>query len=62
MFTLHSSMTPLDFTADPSFECADDDFGDAAFIRAASLIGGRDAVEEYLACGMFPLLANFGFA
>jgi hypothetical protein len=26
------------------------------------MIGGRDAIEEYLACKMFPLLANFGFA
>jgi hypothetical protein len=54
-------MTPLDFTTEPPFECANDDSGDAAFVCVASLIGGQDAVEEYLACGMLPLSANFGF-
>jgi hypothetical protein len=54
-------MTPLDFMMEPPFECADDDSGDAAFVHAMSLIGGRDVVEEYLACAMFPLSANFSF-
>jgi hypothetical protein len=62
VFTLCLSMTPLDFTTEPSFECANGDSSDAAFVHDVSLIGGRDAVEEYLACRMFPLLANFGFA
>jgi hypothetical protein len=55
-------MVPLDFSTDPSFECTDNDSGDLAFIRATSLNGVRDAVQEYLACGMFPLSANFSFA
>jgi hypothetical protein len=62
VYALHSSMVPLDFSTDPSFECTDNDSGDLAFIRATSLNGGRDAVQEYLACGMFPLSANFSFA
>jgi hypothetical protein len=33
-----------------------------AFVHAASLIGGQDVVEEYLACGMFPLSASFRFS
>jgi hypothetical protein len=54
-------MAHLDFSMKPSFECADDDSGDVAFVHAMGLIGGRDAVEEYLAYRMFPLLAGFSF-
>jgi hypothetical protein len=28
---------------------------DMAFVKATCTIGGRDAVEEYMACGLFPL-------
>jgi hypothetical protein len=61
MYALHSIMSTLDYATEPSFVCPDDDSGDAAFILVAILIGGRDAVEEYLVCGMHSLLANFGF-
>jgi hypothetical protein len=61
MLALHSSMSPLDYVTEPSFNCPDDDAGDIAFVRATSSIGGRDAIEEYLACGMLPLSVNFGF-
>jgi hypothetical protein len=61
VYALHSSMTPLDFSTEPLFDCADDDCGDAAFVRNTSLIGGQDTIEEYLACRMFLLLASFGF-
>jgi hypothetical protein len=54
-------MAPLNFSMEPSFECADDDSRDLAFVCVAGVIGGRDAVEEYLACKMFPLSASFGF-
>jgi hypothetical protein len=50
-----------DFSTDPPFDCADDDSSDAAFVHATSLIDGRGTVEQYLACGMFPLSASFGF-
>jgi hypothetical protein len=56
-------MTPLDFTMEHSFECAGDDSGDVAFIHVASLIDGSDALDdEYLAYGIIPISANFGFA
>jgi hypothetical protein len=32
-----------------------------AFIEVTSLIGGRDAVEEFLASGLWPLGQQFGF-
>jgi hypothetical protein len=31
-----------------------------AFIKATGAIGGCDGVEAYLACGLYPLSANFG--
>jgi hypothetical protein len=61
VYELHSSLTHLDFSMEPPFDCADDNSGNAAFVHATSLIGGRDTVEEYLAYEMFPLLASFGF-
>jgi hypothetical protein len=54
-------MTSLDFMMEDSFECSDENSGDIIFVRAMGLIGGREAVEEYLAFGMFPLSANFDF-
>jgi hypothetical protein len=59
IFTLHSYMTRLDFVMEPSFQCPDDEAGEVAFIKATRAIGGRDAVEEYMACGLFPLSASF---
>jgi hypothetical protein len=61
VYVLNSSMAPLDFTMEPPFDCVDDHFEDIAFVRATSPISGRDAVDEYLACGMFPLLTSFIF-
>jgi hypothetical protein len=46
----------IGLVTDPPSKCTDDDdAGDVAFVRATSSIGGRDAVEEYLAYGLFPL-------
>jgi hypothetical protein len=52
-------MTRLDFMMEPSFKCPDDDAGDVALIKAARTSGGRDTVEKYMACGIFPLSASF---
>jgi hypothetical protein len=52
-------MTGLDFVTDPPLECPDDVVGGTAFIKAMRTIGGRDAIEEYMACGLFPLSASF---
>jgi hypothetical protein len=57
---LHSYMAALDFAMEPSFECADDEAGDVVFVCATCSIGGWDADEEYMACGLFPLSAGFG--
>jgi hypothetical protein len=38
----------------------DDDPNNAAFVWATPTIGGRDAVEEYVACKMYPLAVGFG--
>jgi hypothetical protein len=54
-------MSALDFAMEPSFECANDNAGDVAFVNTTCSIGSRDAVEEYLACRLFPLSAGFGF-
>jgi hypothetical protein len=42
-------MSALDYTAEPEAECLDDDPNDDAFIWATTTIGGRDAVEEFMA-------------
>jgi hypothetical protein len=46
---------------EPPFDCADDDSGGVAFILATKFIGGCDAMEEFLACSVYPLAANAGF-
>jgi hypothetical protein len=30
------------------------------FVKATHFIGGRDIIEEFMACGLYPLSANFG--
>jgi hypothetical protein len=52
-------MTRLDFVTEPSFQCLDDEAGDVAFIKVTRAIGGRDTIEEYLACGFFALSVSF---
>jgi hypothetical protein len=54
-------MTPLNYVTEVTFECGPADTDVAAFIEAASIIGGHDTVEEFLACGMWPLSEKFGF-
>jgi hypothetical protein len=58
---LHSRMSMLDYAVEPEVECLDNDPNDTAFIQASTTIGGRNAIEEYLACKMYPLAAGFGF-
>jgi hypothetical protein len=47
-------MTGLDFATELPFECPGDEAGDVSFVKATRTIRGRDAVEEYMACGFFP--------
>jgi hypothetical protein len=61
VYTLYSWMSELDYAVEPKVECPDNDPNDASFVRATATIGGRDAVEEYVACKMYPLATGFGF-
>jgi hypothetical protein len=61
MYALHSRMSELDYTIEPKVECPDNDPNDAAFVRVTTTIRGRDAVEEYVACKIYPLAASFSF-
>jgi hypothetical protein len=54
-YPLRSKMTLLDYLVDTPFECSPEVVDVAAFIEATSIIGGRDAVEEILACGIWSL-------
>jgi hypothetical protein len=52
-YPLRSMMTPLDYLSDIPFECSPGDTNVVAFTKATSIIGGCDAVEEFLACGIW---------
>jgi hypothetical protein len=56
---MHSYMMGVGFVTEPTFQCPDDDTHDVAFVRATSTIGSREAMEEYMVCGLFPLSATF---
>jgi hypothetical protein len=45
-------MSGLRFSTEPHFDCPDDNLSDHAFIWASKSIGGRDAGEEFVACGV----------
>jgi hypothetical protein len=53
-------MTPLVHEIDVS-SCSPEDADFTAFIEATSLFGSRDAVEEFLASGLWPLGRRFSF-
>jgi hypothetical protein len=54
-------MIPLNYLREVTFECGSRDADVVAFTKAALIIGACDAVEEFLACGMWPLSEKFGF-
>jgi hypothetical protein len=54
-------MSLLDFMVELEVDCPDSDANDVAFVWATTTIGGHDAVEEFVACRVYPLLALFGF-
>jgi hypothetical protein len=60
VYALHSYMATLCYISDPPSACANDDASDGAFEWATRTISGRDAVEEYLANVLLPLLVGFG--
>jgi hypothetical protein len=61
VYTLRSRMSALHYTMEPEVYCPDNDATDVAFVQAAAMIGGHDAVEGFLACKMYPLASSFGF-
>jgi hypothetical protein len=46
---------------DAPFECSPEDVNVKAFIEATSIISGRDAVEQFLAYGIWPLNESCDF-
>jgi hypothetical protein len=61
IFTLHSRMTVLDYQVEPQMNCPNTNTNDAVCIWVSIMIGGCDIVEEFLACGLYPLSIDFGF-
>jgi hypothetical protein len=59
-YPLSSKKTPLNYQTEVS-SCGPEDIDFVAFVEATSLIGDRDAVEEFLACGLWPLGEQIGF-
>jgi hypothetical protein len=58
-FALHLYMSKLESKMEPLYQCPDDEAGDVAFIKATHVIGGRNVVEEFMACELLPLSASF---
>jgi hypothetical protein len=54
-------LSTLDYQVEPPVNCLDTGSNDATFVRATMMIGGHDVVEEFLACGLYPLSSGFGF-
>jgi hypothetical protein len=61
VYPLHSRMSELDYAIEPEVECLDNVPNDVAFVQVIATIGGHDAVEEYVACKMYLLVAGFNF-
>lgn len=54
-YPLSSSTIRLDHAMDITSWASLKDHNFVAFVDATSLIGGRDAVEEFIASGLWPL-------
>jgi hypothetical protein len=60
-YPLSSNMTKLDYLTEVCSSCGPEDANFVTFIDATSLIGGHNVMEEFLACGLWPLGQQFGF-
>jgi hypothetical protein len=58
-YSLWSQMRALEYLTDAPYTCGANDVNVMAFVEAAAIIGGRDAVEEFLACSIWPLSNNW---
>jgi hypothetical protein len=54
-------MSAMKFHTKPSFDCPRDDLSNGTFVLASKCIGGRDAMEEFVSCGVWPLAAGINF-
>jgi hypothetical protein len=54
-------MSPLEYLTDAPHRCTTDDPNILAFKEAATIIGGHIAVEEFLACDIWPLNDSWAF-
>jgi hypothetical protein len=54
-------MSALNFRTKPSVPDSAQDLNDDAFDWASQNIGGRDAVEEFMSCGVWLLFAGVNF-
>jgi hypothetical protein len=52
-------MTPLTYLRKAPFAYGPDDTNIVAFNEVTSIIGCRDAVEEFIFCGLWPLSEKF---
>jgi hypothetical protein len=55
-------MKGLEYLTDASYACSVDNANVMAFVEAIAIIGGRDVVEEFLACGVWPLSSSWDFS
>jgi hypothetical protein len=60
-YPLRSVLNQLEYLTDAPFECGPNDANVVAFGEAAVIIGGHDAVEEFLMCDIWPLCENYEF-
>jgi hypothetical protein len=57
-YPLSSEIKNLDYLTDASYMCDADDANVMDFMEATAIIGVRDAVDEFLTCGIWPLSDN----
>jgi hypothetical protein len=60
-YPLSSMMSRLNYLMEAPSSCGPEDANFVAFIEATSIIGGCDAVEEFLTSGLWPLSEKFDF-
>jgi hypothetical protein len=60
-YPLSSMLTRLNYLMEVPSSCGPKGANFVAFIEATSIIGGHNAVEEFLTCGLWPLSEKFGF-
>jgi hypothetical protein len=60
-YPFSSKMMEWNYLTEVPSSCGPEDDDFAAFVEATSPIGGRDVVEEFIACGLSPLGELFGF-